>query len=146
MAAFGQNLPSIATANGSPTQNRFSKMDTNGDGSISKAEWQAYGAQRAQARAGLLQTQEQSGNKSAHYPKGFGRSPEASQVFNQLDTNQDGTVSPEEWAAAFGTSNSASVSTGVPTTLTGAVNSVMQPVTDTVNSLVQTLGALNRLI
>lgn len=146
MAAFGQNLPSVAATNGNPTQNRFSKMDTNGDGSISKAEWQTYGTQRAQARSALLQTQEQSSSKSTHHPRGFGRSPEASQVFNQLDTNQDGTVSPEEWAAAFGNSNSASVSTGVPTTLTGAINSVTQPVTDTVNSLMQTLGALNRLI
>jgi hypothetical protein len=142
LSAFGQNLPSVAASNGHPVQNRFSRMDANGDGAISKSEWQTYGAQRAQARSALLQAQEQSGADPAHHRRSLGRSPVATAVFNQLDTNHDGVVSPEEWAANFGSSNSASVPSASQAPLTNAVNSVMQPVTSAVDTLVQTLNAL----
>lgn len=141
LAAFGQNLPSIAASGGSPVQNRFSRIDGNGDGAISKAEWLTYGQQRAQTRSALLQAQEQSGSRTAHLPNGFGRSPEASAVFNQLDTNQDGVVSPDEWAAAFGSSNSASVATASQAPLTSAMNSVTQPVTNAITSLTQPVAS-----
>lgn len=134
LGAFRQNLPGAGAAS---SPDRFAAIDSGGDGAISKTEWQAYGQQRA-----LLRLQEQPGAQTAHRHKGFGRSPEAAAVFNQLDTNQDGVVSPEEWAAAFGSSNSASVPSPSQAPLTSAVNSVMRPVTDAVDSVVQTLNML----
>lgn len=136
--AFGQNLPSIAESHGRPTQNRFSRIDSNSDGAISRAEWLRYTQQHTQTRSALLQIQEGTSAQPSH---GAGRSPEATQVFNRLDTNRDGTVSSQEWAAAFGNSNAASVASAPPT-LGSTVNSVTQAATEVIGTLWQTLNAV----
>ncbi len=113
----------------------FSKLDTDGDGKISRDEFVAgrpKGVSEDQAgkefdalsqsvgsdpSAGLtqdqfaqaVQNQQQAGGAGGghhhhHHPHGGGGGDaskvDPTQVFSALDTNQDGTVSAEEWAAA----------------------------------------------
>jgi hypothetical protein len=134
LAAFGQNLPGANGASGNSTQDLFNKIDTNGDGSISLAEFQSYGQQQAQARAALLQVQEQSGSLKPHHHHHHHASSESGQtpptdptaLFNQIDTNQDGSISASEWAAAFGKGNSTAVSAGAQTASTSAADPLLQ--------------------
>ena len=151
MNAFRQNLP----GDSAKKQNLFNKIDTNGDGFISNQEWAAHRAQKNNARSALLQVQEQSGaaqHKRHHGPSGA-RSSNPAANFNALDTNKDGTVSAEEWAAAFGNTRGATISsdvqstgvqsaTGVIGTVNSAVNNVTNTVKNTATSLTQTLSTL----
>ncbi len=156
MNAFRQNLPGVSGSDSAKKQNLFNKIDTNGDGSISNQEWAAHRAQRTKTRAALLQVQEQSGGvsgKHRHHGPSGARSSNPAANFNALDTNKDGTVSADEWAAAFGNTAGATLSSDVQSTgvqsatgVLGSVNSAVNNVTNTVKnattSLTQTLSTL----
>lgn len=154
MSSFGQNLPG-ASGNGFRNPNLFRKIDSNGDGTISKDEWAAHRQQRQQSRAALLNVQEQAGAQGHHRHHGASGARQASQgtTFNALDTNKDGIVSPDEWAAACGNTGGVTVASDVqpagaqtPAGIIGsaasAVNTAKNTVTNTANSLAQTLNAL----
>lgn len=152
MNAFRQNLP----GDSAKKQNLFNRIDTNGDGFVSNQEWAAHRAQKNNARSALLQMQEQSGaaqTKRHHGPSGA-RSSNPDANFNALDTNKDGTVSSEEWAAAFGNTGGATISSDVQssgvqsaTGVLGTVNSAMNNVTNTVKNTATSLSqALSTLI
>lgn len=142
LAAFGQNLPGAngtSQSGGNSATNLFNQIDTNGDGSISKDELNAYSQQQAQTRAAMLQEQENSGVKPKHHHHHHGssgsgqtKSPDPTAMFNTLDTNQDGSVSATEWAAAFGTNGSATVSANSQTADNNSVDTLLQ----TLNKLV----------
>jgi Ca2+-binding EF-hand superfamily protein len=145
LAAFGQNLPGADGTNqssGSSNSNLFNQIDTNSDGSISKDELNAYTQQQAQTRAAMLQAQEDSGVKPKRHHHHHGssgpsesaqtQSPDPTAIFNTLDTNQDGSVSVTEWAAAFGTNGSANVSASAQTADNSSIDTLLQ----TLNKLV----------
>jgi Ca2+-binding EF-hand superfamily protein len=124
-----------------PVLQLFNAMDTNGDGSVSEAEMEAYiegkGGTQSQADAlyaaltqennasgasGLSEAQFASdvsqaqgpGHHHHHHHGSFALGAlasdpagAASQIFNALDTNHDGTVSADEFAAAFSPNSSA---------------------------------------
>lgn len=156
MNAFRQNLPGASGSDSAKKQNLFNMIDTNGDGSVSKDEWAAHRQQKASARAALLQVQEQSGGvqgKHKHHGPSGARSSNPAANFNALDTNKDGTVSADEWAAAFGNTGGATLSsdvqstgvqsaTGVLGTVNSAVNNATNTVKNATNSLAQTLSTL----
>jgi Ca2+-binding EF-hand superfamily protein len=123
--ASGNTANAAATsANGGVgSSSLFSQIDSNGDGTISQDEWTAYGNKlSASNNASLLQAQEGSngaGRAHHHHHHGGGgggssgassssQSTDPTAAFNQLDTNQDGSISAQEWAAQFGTSGAAS--------------------------------------
>ncbi len=154
MTSFGQNLPG-ADGTGLKSKNLFQKIDTNGDGVISKDEWAAHRTQRDKSQAALLQVQEQSGGVGGHRHHGASgpRQTNPGQTFNVLDTNKDGIVSPEEWAASFGGTNGVTVSsdvsavgaqsaTGIAGTVNSAVDGATNAVKGTVNTMSQTLNSL----
>jgi EF-hand domain pair/EF hand len=122
LAVFEQNLPGADGASGNSPQVPFNKIDTNGDGSISLAEFQDFGQQQTQANAALLQMQEQSGVQGAQHrhhhhhhgasAPGQAQSSDPSALFNQIDTNKDGSISASEWASAFGSGGATTVAGG----------------------------------
>jgi len=140
LAALGQNLPGADGTSGNSSQGLFNKIDTNGDGSISLAEFQVYNQQQAQAQASLLQVQEESGSQKPHHhhhhhassQTGQTQSTDPTALFNQIDTNQDGSISASEWAAAFGNNSTTVASTGAQTNTASATNPLLQ----TLNALV----------
>ncbi len=142
LAAFGQNLPGASgtsQSSSSSASNLFNQIDTNGDGSISRDELNAYAQQQAQNCAAMLQAQEDSGVKPKHPHHHHGssgsgqtKSPDPTAMFNTLDTNQDGSVSASEWAAAFGTNGSATVSANSQTADNNSIDTLLQ----TLNKLV----------
>jgi EF hand len=95
----------------------FERLDTNRDGSISRAEWDARAAERQQRRAARGDVRD--GRRMAHGMRMFGAGlrgrmfdladadrdgrvtmAEAQQAalqhFDRVDVNRDGTVTPEE--------------------------------------------------
>jgi hypothetical protein len=155
MSAFGQNLPG-AEGRGLKDKNLFQKIDSNGDGVVTKEEWAAHRAARERTQNALLKLQEQSGNSGAHKhhhgPSGA-RPASPGATFNALDTNKDGIVSAEEWAAAYGGNSGVTVSSDVKPVgaatdsgLTGTINAALDGTTNvvkgTVNTIAQTLNSL----
>lgn len=150
MSSFGQNLPGSGK-NGLKSQNLFQKIDTNGDGIISKEEWAAHRAARERTQNALLKLQEQSGGASGHRhrlegPSGA-RQGKPGATFSALDTNKDGIVSAEEWAAANGTASGITTASDVKpanaandTSITGTVNSALDSTTNAVKSTVNTIS------
>lgn len=156
LSSFGQNLPGSGK-NGFKNQNLFQKIDTNGDGIISKDEWAAHRAARERTQNALLKLQEQSGAASAHRHRFDGpsgaRQGKPGATFSALDTNKDGIVSPDEWAAAYGASGGITTSSDVKpanaandVTIAGTVNSALDSTTNavksTVNSISQAFSAI----
>jgi Ca2+-binding EF-hand superfamily protein len=79
--------PVVSTAtpgNGTIAAQLFGKIDTNGDGSISKDEWAKLGT-----------TMHRSRHHGAH-KAGPQKGSTLDQLFNSLDTNKDGSVSKDE--------------------------------------------------
>ena len=149
MTAFGQNLPG-AGKNGFKNQKLFQKIDTNGDGIISKEEWAAHRAARERTQNALLKLQEQSGASGHRHrfdgPSGA-RQAHPGATFSALDTNKDGIVSAEEWAAAYGATGGITVSSDVKpanaandTSIAGTVNSALDSTTNAVKSTVNTIS------
>ncbi len=158
LSAFGQNLPG-ASNTGFKNRNLFQKIDTNGDGVISKEEWAAYRAARERTQNALLKLQEQasgvdSQQRHRHHGPSGARQANPGATFSALDTNKDGIVSAEEWAAAYGATSGVTVSSDVKpvgaaadTGIAGSVNSALNGATSAVKSTVDTIAqALNALI
>ncbi len=150
LSSFGQNLPG-ANGTGLRNKNLFQKIDTNGDGIITKEEWAAHRQQRQKSSAALLQVQEQAGARQSG-PSGP-RQVKPGSTFSTLDTNKDGIVSREEWAASFGAAGSvtlasdvkpvgAAADTGVVAGINSTLDSAASAVKNTVSSLAQTINAL----
>lgn len=150
MSSFGQNLPG-ASKNGFKNPNLFQKIDTNGDGIISKDEWAAHRAARERTQNALLKLQEQSGSASGHRHRFEGpsgaRQGKPGATFSALDTNKDGIVSADEWAAAYGAAGGITTSSDVKpanaandTSIAGTVNSALDSTTNAVKSTVNTIS------
>lgn len=95
-AATGQNLPASSFGTGSANVSKlFSKIDTDGDGSISKDEFLAFKQQIDTTLSALLKTQEQATGSSAKDAAGKA-STSLDTLFSKLDTNGDGSLSKSE--------------------------------------------------
>jgi len=112
-------------AHGDAVAQTFQAMDSDGDGNVSKTEMESYvqtlGGSQAEADklfAGLAGDSQDGISKDAfaaaaeagrpHGPRGAHGGKHgggAEKVFDALDTNQDGTVSSDELAAAFPSSD-----------------------------------------
>jgi Ca2+-binding EF-hand superfamily protein len=156
LSAFGQNLPGGGN-HGFKNKNLFQKIDTNGDGIISKEEWAAHRAARERTQNALLKLQEQAGGLNGQHHRFQGpsgaRQANPGATFSALDTNKDGMVSPEEWAAAYGATGAVTVSsdvkpanaatdTGIAGTVNSALDSTTNAVKGTVNTISQALSAI----
>lgn len=156
MSAFGQNLPG-AQGRGLKDKNLFQKIDTNGDGIVTKEEWAAHRAARERTQNALLKLQEQSGASGAHRhhhgPSGA-RPASPGATFSALDTNKDGIVSAEEWAASYGGNSGVTVSSDVKPVgaatdsgITGTINATLDGTTNAVKTTVDTIAqTLNSLL
>lgn len=150
LSTFGQNLPGAGN-HGFKNKNLFQKIDTNGDGIISKEEWAAHRAARERTQNALLKLQEQSGGANGHRHRSDGpsgpRQAHPGATFSALDTNKDGIVSAEEWAAAYGATGAVTVSSDVKpanaandTSIAGTVNSALDSTANAVKSTVNTIS------
>jgi Ca2+-binding EF-hand superfamily protein len=151
LTSFGQNLPG-ANGTGLKSKKLFQKIDTNGDGIVTKEEWAAHRQQRQKSAAALLQVQEQAGTRKQSGPSGP-RQVNPGSTFSTLDTNRDGMVSREEWAASFGAAGSvtlasdvkpvgAAADTGITAGINSTLDSATSAVKNTVSSIAQTINAL----
>lgn len=151
LTSFGQNLPG-ANGTGLKSKKLFQKIDTNGDGIVTKEEWAAHRQQRQKSAAALLQVQEQAGTHKQSGPSGP-RQVNPGSTFSTLDTNRDGMVSREEWAASFGAAGSvtlasdvkpvgAAADTGITAGINSTLDSATSAVKNTVSSIAQTINAL----
>lgn len=96
-------------------EKRFASMDTNSDGTVSEEEGLSFfqSQMSSDTMGGMLQAQEAcqdggqgDGGTPPAPPAGGGGGAKAPQSFDELDTNQDGTVSLDEMMAASGTDES----------------------------------------
>lgn len=94
-AASGQNVPAGSFGSGSTDIGKlFAKIDSDGDGSISKNEFMAFKQQVDSTLSALLKTQEQSGTGGAS-----ASGSAADKLFAKLDSNGDNSVSKDELQA-----------------------------------------------
>lgn len=98
-----KNLPSPANSAGTSKANElFSKIDTNGDGSISKDEATAFRSKiSAQIQAMMLQLQELDGTVGTTTANAGVTPPSADGIFAKLDADGNGSISKDEFTAAF---------------------------------------------
>ena len=101
------NLPASAdnsadSAGSSATGDLFNQIDTDGDGAISKDEASAFRSKiSAQIQAMLLLAQEQNGANTAATVNAGVSGPTADSIFAKLDTDGNGSISKDEFTAAF---------------------------------------------
>jgi Ca2+-binding EF-hand superfamily protein len=94
-AATGQNVPAKSTR--PDISQLFSKIDTDGSGSISKEEFLAFKQKIDSAMSALLKTQENSTTPpSASQSSSTDKTSLADQLFGKLDANNDGSLSQDE--------------------------------------------------
>jgi len=109
-AATAEEMASFATggyANQLRTPEMMHKIDTNADGKVSKAEWDAYQqklfAMMDANASGSLDQQEfmhsHSGDVVSFATGGFANALRTTEMFAKLDTNHDGSISSAEFAA-----------------------------------------------
>ncbi|OYW79489.1 MAG: hypothetical protein B7Z26_07985 [Asticcacaulis sp. 32-58-5] len=94
---------------------RFAVMDSDGDGSVTEDEGLAFftSSMSSDTMSGMLQAQEagqQDGSRPSGPPPTGGGGGQAPQTFDELDTNQDGTVSLDEMLASSESESSADTS------------------------------------
>jgi hypothetical protein len=90
-AATGQNVPGGSFGTGRADVGKlFSKIDSDGDGSISKDEFIAFKQQIDSTLSSLLKTQEDASKTSAS------TSTSADTLFSKFDANGDGSLSKDE--------------------------------------------------
>ena len=106
--AAADDMASFATggyARGLKTPAIMHKMDTNGDGMISKDEWIAFQekvfAMLDKAKSGMLDEKEFMGPGGAELVSfataGYARGLKTKEMFKKIDTDSDGTISKDEW-------------------------------------------------
>ncbi len=79
---------SSSSSSSSSTENIFSKIDTDGDGSVSKEEFDAFQTE--------MQAQFKSSVTSSQYDT-TGTTSSTEDIFSKIDTDGDGSVSKEEF-------------------------------------------------
>ena len=107
--AFADDMASFATggyARGLRTTDEMHKIDTDGDGTVSKAEWLAYQEKIFMAldkgKTGIIDEKEflaPSSEMAAFATGGYARGLQTREMMHKIDTDGDGTVSHDEFIA-----------------------------------------------
>ncbi|WKL58759.1 EF-hand domain-containing protein [Asticcacaulis sp. ZE23SCel15] len=109
-----QSSTSASSSASASAAERFLVMDTDGDGSVTEDEGLAFftSSMSSETMGGMLQAQEagqQEGTRPSGPPPAGGGGQEP-QTFDELDINQDGTVSLDEMLASSESEDSADTS------------------------------------
>jgi hypothetical protein len=113
VAALADDMASFATggyASGLRSMKLMNKMDTDGDGMVSKDEWLAYQekvfAMLDKKKTGLLDAKtfvDPSGGELATFATGgYARGLRTKAMMHKIDTDGDGTISHDEYIAYQG--------------------------------------------
>ena len=107
--AFADDLVQFATggyASGLRTMDEMKMIDTDGDGTISRAEWVAYQekiwAAFPKNKAGTVDEKAfttRSGAMASFATGGYARGLQTPEMMHKIDTNGDGTISHDEFIA-----------------------------------------------
>jgi hypothetical protein len=107
--AFADDMVSFANggyARGLRTADEMHKIDTDGDGTVSKAEWLAYQekvwAAFPKNKAGTVDEKAfttRSGAMASFATGGYARGLQTPEMMHKIDTDSDGTISHDEFIA-----------------------------------------------